>query len=69
MFPAQDYGRFLVSSLGKLTITGVKKEDDGEYVCSALSTAGLGSSASAVLTVVGKWMKWKWEWEWDGILV
>ncbi|EDO35240.1 predicted protein, partial [Nematostella vectensis] len=56
MFPMQDYGRFFVSSNGELRISSVKKEDEGEYVCSALSPAGLGaSSARAMLTV---WRKY-----------
>jgi hypothetical protein len=54
MFPRQNYGRFFVKSTGELRISDVKKEDEGEYVCSALSSAGLGASARAMLTVVGK---------------
>lgn len=69
MFPAQKYGRFLVGSSGRLTITGVKKEDEGVYVCSALSTAGLGpSSANAMLKVVGKWNEMEKGMDWNGFL-
>ncbi|XP_076330516.1 roundabout homolog 1-like isoform X6 [Tachypleus tridentatus] len=37
MFPGNSYGRFSVTSLGTLIISGVIKEDKGYYVCSALS--------------------------------
>ncbi|XP_022253078.1 roundabout homolog 1-like isoform X4 [Limulus polyphemus] len=37
MFPENSYGRFSVTSLGTLIISGVIKEDKGYYVCSALS--------------------------------
>ncbi|OQV21525.1 Roundabout-like protein 2 [Hypsibius exemplaris] len=40
MFPGQPHGRFSVQSDGTLIITGVEKEDFGNYVCSALSVAG-----------------------------
>nr|XP_054926797.1 protein sax-3-like isoform X2 [Dermacentor andersoni] len=40
MFPGKSHGRFSVSPEGTLTITGVRKEDRGYYVCSALSVVG-----------------------------
>ncbi|XP_049524974.1 roundabout homolog 1-like [Dermacentor silvarum] len=40
MFPGKSHGRFSVSDGGTLTITGVRKEDHGYYVCSALSVVG-----------------------------
>ncbi|XP_075749785.1 protein sax-3-like isoform X1 [Rhipicephalus microplus] len=40
MFPGKSHGRFSVSNEGTLTITGVRKEDRGYYVCSALSVVG-----------------------------
>ena len=40
LFPSMSYGRFHVSPEGTLRIQGVKKEDSGIYVCSALSQAG-----------------------------
>nr|XP_037279955.1 LOW QUALITY PROTEIN: roundabout homolog 1-like [Rhipicephalus microplus] len=40
MFPGKSHGRFSVSHEGTLTITGVRKEDRGYYVCSALSVIG-----------------------------
>ncbi|KAL1475210.1 hypothetical protein MTO96_037462, partial [Rhipicephalus appendiculatus] len=40
MFPGKSHGRFSVSHEGTLTITGVRKEDRGYYVCSALSVVG-----------------------------
>ncbi|XP_054706110.1 roundabout homolog 1-like [Uloborus diversus] len=50
MFPERSYGRFSVNRGGTLIISGVKKEDDGYYICSVLS--GLGSSmAKAYLEV------------------
>ncbi|XP_042897361.1 roundabout homolog 1 isoform X3 [Parasteatoda tepidariorum] len=42
MFPERSYGRFAVNREGTLTISGVRKEDDGYYICSVLS--GIGSS-------------------------
>jgi len=53
MFPNQNNGRFEVKTNGDLIITNVKQEDQGEYVCSALSQAGV-RTASATLTVVGE---------------
>lgn len=50
MFPGKSHGRFSVSSEGTLTISGVRKEDKGYYVCSALSVVG-SSMAKAYLTV------------------
>ncbi len=50
MFPGKIHGRFSVSSEGALTISGVRKEDRGYYVCSALSVVG-SSMAKAYLTV------------------
>ncbi|XP_064470549.1 protein sax-3-like isoform X2 [Ornithodoros turicata] len=40
MFPGKSHGRFSVSSTGTLTISGVRKEDRGYYICSALSVVG-----------------------------
>ena len=40
MFPGQPHGRFSVSADGELRIRDVRKEDEGIYVCSALSVAG-----------------------------
>ncbi|KAH7952128.1 hypothetical protein HPB52_019063 [Rhipicephalus sanguineus] len=40
MFPGKSHGRFSVSNEGTLTISGVRKEDRGYYVCSALSVVG-----------------------------
>ncbi|XP_075749831.1 protein sax-3 isoform X2 [Rhipicephalus microplus] len=40
MFPGKSHGRFSVSHEGTLTISGVRKEDRGFYVCSALSMVG-----------------------------
>lgn len=53
MFPRQDYGRFVVSDDGTLTIDPVKREDDGEYQCQALSVAG-SAIAKARLEVKGQ---------------
>ena len=50
MFPGKAHGRFSVSSEGTLTISGVRKEDKGYYVCSALSVVG-SSMAKAHLIV------------------
>lgn len=52
MFPHQDNGRFKVKTDGDLIITSVQKQDQGEYVCSAISQAGV-KTASAMLSVVG----------------
>ncbi|KFM64746.1 Roundabout-like protein, partial [Stegodyphus mimosarum] len=50
MFPERSYGRFSVNREGTLIISGVRKEDDGYYICSVLS--GIGSSmAKAYLEV------------------
>lgn len=40
MFPGKSHGRFSVSNGGTLTISGVRKEDRGYYICSALSVVG-----------------------------
>ncbi|XP_072144305.1 roundabout homolog 1-like isoform X1 [Dermacentor andersoni] len=40
MFPGKSHGRFSVSQEGTLTITGVRREDRGYYVCSVLSAVG-----------------------------
>lgn len=50
MFPGKTHGRFAVSSEGTLTISGVKREDRGYYVCSALSVVG-SSMAKSYLAV------------------
>ncbi|KAH7945573.1 hypothetical protein HPB49_013087 [Dermacentor silvarum] len=50
MFPGKSHGRFSVSQEGTLTITGVRKEDRGYYVCSALSVVG-SSMAKGLLEV------------------
>lgn len=52
MFPERSYGKISVSRDGTLTISGVRKEDDGYYICSVIS--GIGSSmAKAYLEVTG----------------
>lgn len=53
MFPRQDNGRFSVSDDGTLTIEPVRKEDDGDYQCQALSLAG-SAFAKARLEVKGQ---------------
>lgn len=40
MFPNNTYGRIHIDHSGVLSIAGVKKEDEGFYVCSALSAIG-----------------------------
>ncbi|XP_058055241.1 roundabout homolog 2-like [Anopheles bellator] len=40
MFPNNSYGNMHVSGQGSLQIRGVEREDDGYFVCSALSVAG-----------------------------
>ncbi|XP_050095385.1 roundabout homolog 2 [Anopheles aquasalis] len=40
MFPNNSYGSMHVSGQGSLQIRGVQREDDGYFVCSALSVAG-----------------------------
>ncbi|CAG2102104.1 unnamed protein product [Medioppia subpectinata] len=50
MFGGKSHGRFSVSSEGTLTISGVRKEDKGYYVCSAVSVVG-SSMAKSYLTV------------------
>ncbi|XP_014681691.1 PREDICTED: roundabout homolog 2-like [Priapulus caudatus] len=50
MFPGQKHGRFTVTAEGELGIATVMEEDEGYYVCSALSVAG-SSIAKAYLEV------------------
>lgn len=50
MFPGNPYGRFAVTNEGELRISGVRREDDGYYVCSALNVAG-SSISKAYLEV------------------
>jgi len=50
MFPGTSHGIFHVSQDGVLSINGVREEDQGYYVCSALSAAG-SLSAKAYLEV------------------
>lgn len=52
MFPGQPHGRFAVSSDGTLKISGVLREDEGYYICSALSVAG-SSISKTYLEVTG----------------
>uniref|UniRef100_A0AAG5DUL0 Roundabout n=1 Tax=Anopheles atroparvus TaxID=41427 RepID=A0AAG5DUL0_ANOAO len=40
MFPNNSYGNMAVTGQGSLQIHGVQREDDGYFVCSALSVAG-----------------------------
>ncbi|XP_055590828.1 roundabout homolog 1-like [Uranotaenia lowii] len=40
MFPNQTYGSIQISGQGSLQIRGVQREDEGYYICSALSVAG-----------------------------
>nr|XP_029730821.1 roundabout homolog 1-like [Aedes albopictus] len=40
MFPNNTYGSLQISGQGTLQIRGVQREDEGYYVCSALSVAG-----------------------------
>ncbi|KAG8172476.1 hypothetical protein JTE90_015743, partial [Oedothorax gibbosus] len=50
MFPERSYGKVSVGKDGTLTLSGVRKEDVGYYICSVLS--GIGSSmAKAYLEV------------------
>ncbi|XP_053688228.1 roundabout homolog 2-like [Sabethes cyaneus] len=44
MFPNNTYGSIQISGQGSLQIRGVQREDDGYYVCSALSVAGSTTS-------------------------
>uniref|UniRef100_A0A182NA47 Roundabout n=1 Tax=Anopheles dirus TaxID=7168 RepID=A0A182NA47_9DIPT len=44
MFPNNTYDNMQVSLQGTLQIRGVQKDDDGHYICSALSVAGSTSS-------------------------
>ena len=54
MFPNQNYhGRFYVTRSGNLEISDVKEEDEGVYICLALSQSG-NIQAEAQLTVIGK---------------
>ena len=50
MFPGQPHGRFSVLANGELRIRDVRREDEGVYVCSALSVAG-SSIAKAELRI------------------
>ncbi|RWS31362.1 roundabout 1-like protein [Leptotrombidium deliense] len=52
MFPRQVYGRMSVNEEGTLIINGVKKEDQGYYFCSAISSIG-SSIGKAYVTVMG----------------
>src|SRR5699024_8243300 len=40
MFPGNTYGKFSVSNDGTLSIANVEKEDQGFYICSAVSRVG-----------------------------
>ncbi|KAH9414331.1 Roundabout 1, partial [Dermatophagoides pteronyssinus] len=40
MFPGHQYGKYNVSNEGRLTITNLAKQDQGYYICSAISTVG-----------------------------
>lgn len=40
MFPNNTYGGIQIGGQGALQIRGVQREDEGYYVCSALSVAG-----------------------------
>uniref|UniRef100_A0A182SY83 Ig-like domain-containing protein n=1 Tax=Anopheles maculatus TaxID=74869 RepID=A0A182SY83_9DIPT len=44
MFPNNTYDNMQVSVQGTLQIRGVQKDDDGYYICSALSVAGSTTS-------------------------
>lgn len=44
MFPNNTYGNIHISSQGSLQVRGAQKEDDGYFVCSALSVAGSTTS-------------------------
>ncbi|XP_052564036.1 protein sax-3-like isoform X2 [Culex pipiens pallens] len=44
MFPNNTYGSVHISSQGSLQVRGAQKEDDGYFVCSALSVAGSTTS-------------------------
>ena len=50
MFPGQPHGRFSVLANEELRIRDVRREDEGVYVCSALSVAG-SSIAKAELRI------------------
>ena len=54
MFPNVNYqGRFFVSKSGELEIIDIRKDDEGVYVCMALSPNGI-TEAKAQLTVIGR---------------
>lgn len=40
MFPGNTYGKFAVSDDGTLSIANAEKEDEGFYICSAVSKVG-----------------------------
>ncbi|XP_075586883.1 roundabout homolog 2 isoform X2 [Dermatophagoides farinae] len=40
MFPGHQYGKYNVSNDGRLTITNLARQDQGYYLCSAISTVG-----------------------------
>ncbi|XP_055600686.1 protein sax-3-like isoform X2 [Uranotaenia lowii] len=44
MFPNNTYGNIHISSQGSLQVRGAQKDDDGYFVCSALSVAGSTTS-------------------------
>ncbi|XP_055631811.1 protein sax-3 isoform X2 [Toxorhynchites rutilus septentrionalis] len=44
MFPNNTYGNIHISSQGSLQIRGAQKDDDGYFICSALSVAGSTTS-------------------------
>ena len=53
LFPNENYqGRFFVSKSGELQIIDIRKDDEGVYICMALSPSGL-TEAKAQLTVIG----------------
>ena len=54
MFPNENYqGRFFVAKSGELEIIDIRKDDEGIYVCFAVSLNGI-TEAKAQLTVIGR---------------
>lgn len=52
--PVSNTSRTLISAKGNLTISSVRKADQGSYMCRASSPLGTRDSQEAFLTVKGK---------------
>ena len=52
-FPDRRHDRFYVTKFGDLTISNVREEDEGGYICAALSGSG-SIQVKAQLTVIGR---------------